>query len=81
MLKKNEVFLIAEAGINHGGKVSTAIKMIDAAKKAGADAIKFQTYETEKRVRKDSKIFDILKKCELKYDEFYKLKKYCDKKK
>ncbi len=81
MLKKNEVFLIAEAGINHGGQISTAIRLVDAAKKAGANAIKFQTYKTEKRVKKDSKIFDILKKCELKYDEFYKIKKYCDKKK
>ena len=36
-------FLIAEAGINHNGNVNHAIKMVDLAKKSGADAIKFQT--------------------------------------
>ena len=45
-------FLIAEAGINHNGSVNQAIKMINSAKKSGADAIKFQTYITNKRVKK-----------------------------
>ena len=45
-------FLIAEAGINHNGDLKKAFKLIDEAKKAGADAIKFQTYITEKRVKK-----------------------------
>ena len=47
--KKLDKFLIAEAGINHNGKVKTALKLVDVAKKNGADAIKFQTYITEKR--------------------------------
>ena len=74
-------FLIAEAGINHNGNINTAIKMIDKAKESGADAIKFQTYKTEKRVSKNSPIFKILKKCELSKDDFAKLKKYSNKKK
>ncbi len=78
----NKHYLIAEAGINHNGNLKTALKLIDAAKKSGANAIKFQTYKTEKRVpKKYKKIFDILKKCELSYKEFQILKNYCDEKK
>ena len=50
MVKKN--FLIAEAGINHNGNIKTALRLVDTAKKSGADAIKFQTYITEKRIKK-----------------------------
>jgi len=42
-----KVFIIAEAGVNHNGDVATAKRMIDAARKAGADAIKFQTFKAE----------------------------------
>ena len=48
MLKNGKPFLIAEAGINHGGNLSSAIKLVDQAKYCGVDAIKFQTYKTEK---------------------------------
>ncbi len=73
-------FLIAEAGINHNGNVNQAIKMVELAKKSGADAIKFQTYITDKRVPKKSPVHKILKKCELTYNDFEKIKKFCDKK-
>ena len=73
--------LIAEVGINHNGKLDQALKLVDSAKKSGADAIKFQTYKTEKRVKKNNNVYNILKKCELSFDEFYKIKKYCDKNK
>ena len=74
--------MIAEAGINHNGNIKTAIKLIDSAKKNGADAIKFQTYKTEKRINKKyNKIFNILKRCELNFKEFKILKDYCDRKK
>ena len=39
----NKILIIAEAGVNHNGSLRRAIKMINLAKKAGADAIKFQT--------------------------------------
>ena len=81
MLKKNEVFLIAEAGINHNGSLKKAFRLVDEAKRSGASAIKFQTYKTEKRVKKNNPVFKILKKCELSFSQFEKLKKYCDKKK
>ena len=80
MFNKNKTFFIAEAGINHGGSLKKALKLVDAAKRAGASAIKFQTYKTEKRVAKNSPIFDILKKCELKFEDFGILKNYCKEK-
>jgi N-acetylneuraminate synthase/N,N'-diacetyllegionaminate synthase len=40
-------FIIAEAGVNHNGDVNLAKKLIDAAKRAGADAVKFQTFRAE----------------------------------
>ena len=79
---KNNNFLIAEAGINHNGNLKTALKLVDTAKKSGADAIKFQTYITEKRINKKyDKIFRILKKCELSFKNFEIINNYCKRKK
>ena len=77
---KNKTFVIAEIGINHGGNLNTAKKLIDAAVRAGVDAVKFQTYITEKRTKKNSPIFNILKQCELSFDDFSKLNAYSIKK-
>ena len=76
---KNKTFTIAEIGLNHGGDINLAIDMIDSAVRAGADSVKFQTYLTEKRVKKDSPIFEILKKCELSFESFKILKDYSEK--
>ena len=81
MIKKYDPFYIAEAGINHNGDLKTALKLVDSAKRSGASAIKFQTYKTEKRVKKNSPVFDILKKCELKLKDFKIINDYCKKKK
>ena len=72
----NKTYVIAEIGINHGGDINLAKQMIDSVSRTGADAVKFQTYVTEKRVPKDSPIFDILKKCELSFDAFEELQTY-----
>ena len=73
-----KVFTIAEIGINHGGDINIAKQLINSAVKAGADAVKFQTYITEKRVPSDSPIFTILKNCELPFEAFKELKEYSD---
>jgi N,N'-diacetyllegionaminate synthase len=44
---KKKVFIIAEAGVNHNGNLNYALKLIDLASSAGADAIKFQTFKAE----------------------------------
>ncbi len=44
------VFIVAEAGDNHNGKLAMALRMVEVAKKAGADAVKFQTFVTEELV-------------------------------
>ena len=49
--------IIAEAGVNHNGFKSIGRKLIDAAKRAGADCIKFQTYKSNKLTTKNAKRF------------------------
>ncbi len=78
--KLKNTLIIAEIGINHNGDIKNAFKLIDAAKQAGADAVKFQTYITEKRTKKNSPIYEILKKCELPFEDFKILKNYAEKK-
>lgn len=41
------VFLIAEAGVNHDGELDTALALVDVAAEAGADAVKFQTFDPD----------------------------------
>jgi len=87
-------FVIAEAGVNHNGKLVLAKKLIDVAVAAHADAVKFQTYRSEgvvtenteiadyarSNIGKNMKQIDMLKKCELSYNDFIVLKEYCDEK-
>tara|TARA_Y100000589_G_C27133313_1_gene621490 strand:- start:126 stop:956 length:831 start_codon:yes stop_codon:yes gene_type:complete len=77
MVKKIE--FIAEIGINHNGSLELAKRHIEKAKEAGADIAKFQTYFTESRTKIGSPIFEILKSCELKPEDFETLKSFCNK--
>ena len=45
--KNNKTIIIAEAGVNHNGNMLLASKLIDVASKAGADYIKFQTFDVD----------------------------------
>jgi len=91
--QNKSLYTIAEIGINHNGSIINAFKMIDYAKDAGCDAVKFQTYSIDKLLKKKTKLvkyqkscnfnnmYELLKKNNLTYEEFYKLKNYCKKKK
>ena len=46
----DRVFIIAEAGVNHNGDITTARRLVDVAAEAGADAVKFQTFVAERLV-------------------------------
>lgn len=86
-------FIVAEIGINHNGSIVLAKKMIMAAKKCGADAVKFQNYNTEDFLEgeklkysykmADRKViesqFDMFKRYELSFKQIERLKRYCDK--
>ena len=54
----NSTLIIAEAGVNHNGDIQLAKQLIDAAKTAGADAVKFQTFKAEKLVTVTAKQAD-----------------------
>ena len=48
------VFIIAEAGVNHNGNIELAKKLVEEAKKCGADCVKFQTFKSERVVIQDA---------------------------
>jgi len=90
-LKLGEVFIIAEAGVNHNGSLDLAKRLADVAVDAGADAVKFQTFKTENLVSRNAKKadyqkettdtsesqFDMIKKLELDMDIHQKLIDHC----
>ena len=85
-------FIIAEAGVNHNGDIAAAKRLVDEAKKSGADAIKFQSFNSEElatpslekaEYQEDASSesqLDMLKKLELSEIEFFELKQYCSEK-
>ncbi len=92
---KNRIKIIAEIGVNHNGDLSLAKKLIDEAKKAGADYVKFQTFKADKLVTKKTKktVYqikntndseshkDMLARLELSHDMHKKIIAHCKKQK
>lgn len=93
MGKSLSTFIIAEAGVNHNGKIQLAKKLVDAAKKFKTDAIKFQTFKTEELLiekaekadyqednTQEKSQYEMLKNLELSSDEFQEIADYTLKK-
>lgn len=94
-MKYSKTFIIAEAGVNHNGKIALAKRLIDAAKEAGADAVKFQTFTAErlvtakaakadyqkKRTSQGESQLAMLKKLELSLADHQELIQHCRKRK
>lgn len=85
--------VIAEAGVNHNGDIAIAKKLIDKAKEAGADIVKFQTAKVDSLVSKHAKMAqyqkenlgveksqkEMLESLILPFDAFTELSEYCSK--
>lgn len=88
--KNHDPLIIPEIGINHNGKIDIAFKMVDAAKRAGAEIVKHQTHIPEEEMSLEAKkikpgnsnknIYSIIEKSTLSEEDEYKLFKYVQKK-
>lgn len=93
-MKSNDmdrVLIIAEAGVNHNGDINIAKKLVDEAKRCGADIVKFQTFNPKKLASKNATMADyqkenlgieesqdkMLSKLSLKKEEYIELADYC----
>ena len=86
----SKIYIVAEIGCNHNGDFKLAKQMVDEAKIAGVDAVKFQTFKADQLISKyapkaeyqikvtgnEESQLDMTRKLELPYDEFIKLEEY-----
>lgn len=89
----SQTFIIAEAGVNHNGDMSLAKELIDVAAEANVDAVKFQTFKSDKLILKDiekapyqkattncnESQYDMLKRLEMTKEQTFELMEYCRK--
>lgn len=87
----SHTLIIAEAGVNHNGDIEIAKKLVDAAKDAGADIVKFQTFDVDAITSKYAEMAkyqkrntgqaksqkEMLSELTLSHDEFVELSGYC----
>src|SRR6185503_39536 len=83
-------YVIAEAGSNHNGRLDLARRLIDTAARAGADAVKFQTFRAQRLytrragrsgyLKLRTSIYDIIRKMEMPYEWIPQLAAHCRKK-
>ena len=94
-IANENLFIIGEVGVNHNGKIDLAIELIDKTIESGCDAVKFQTWITDKVYSKKSSIkpdyhltekntdvseYELIKSLELSFEDFLVIKNYCDSK-
>ena len=89
----HEPFVVAEVGINHNGELARALEMIHVAARAGADAVKFQTFKAAEFVNDPAQMFsyrsqgrevtesmlEMFRRYELPLDAWAQLKAECEK--
>src|SRR5579871_49025 len=88
---RNRCFVVAEAGVNHNGSLDLARQLADVARAAGADAVKFQTFQAELLATESAETAayqradaeartqrEMLEDLSLSLDEFAALKDHCD---
>ena len=92
--QQGRVYVIAEAGVNHGGDINVAKKLVDIAVEANVDAVKFQAFRTEHLIVENvekapyqkettdntQSQADMLRGLELRYEHYEELKNYCESK-
>ena len=78
LFRPDELFIIAEIGMNHNGDFDLAVKSIEAAAGAGATAVKFQTFNTKDFLSADSFDIEERKRYELPIDQLNKLRLVAD---
>ena len=88
----NPVYIIGEAGVNHNGDFELAKKLVDVAKEAGVDAVKFQSFKTEELIipsvekaeyqkettGQSESQFEMLRKLEMRLNQMKEIKSYCE---
>ena len=85
-----KTYSIAEVGPNHNGSLEIAFKIVNAAKRSGAEIIKHQTHIPDEEMSSEAKkikpgnskrnIYNIIEDCSLSAEKEYKLTQYCKKK-
>lgn len=94
VMQMTNVFIIAEAGVNHNGSLELAKRLVDVAVEAGADAVKFQTFKAGKLVSRSAQKaeyqkqttavnesqYEMIKKLELDENAHREIIHYCDEK-